>query len=325
VVYNAKGGLQVIYDQNRNPVEIPQGFFTPFPLSAFYGTPGLVDVRNPDDFIGDSPKVIFAKSYALGDGLMLVPVAREFKAKWPGKKITLAIGASYIPTISLLHEDAFDRIVPSAILFNNRPTPVIGFFLDGVLEVDHQGGRESYIHRVDLYREFMGLPTGVNPVWSEKERFVGEQGVVFCSGGSQRIKQLPKETVDFILEKLTKKYWAVTHISNGNFLPPETLVEKIRNARVLITMDSSPLWIAHFTGTPVVLLSGPTRGLERLSYHPLYREGTAEVSMSQMVNCEPCFERKLTCGGAITCMQAPKEKIWAALSDAVESVIWKTK
>ena len=44
----------------------------------------------------------------------------------------------------------------------------------------------------------------------------------------------------------------------------EKFFSTIAKAKCLITMDSSPLWISHFTRTPVVVLFGPTRDSERL-------------------------------------------------------------
>jgi len=323
VVYN-DGSVQVVYDEFRNPVEIPPKFFIPFPLSMFKGVPYIRDVEQVDEVVEKSKFVMFARSYALGDVLMTIPIAREFKKKFPGKEIVLASGISHLPVTKILNEDVFSRILPWQSIFSD-PNGRVGFFLDGILERDHLGSRESFINRIDLYREFFGLKIGEPPVWSEKKRFVGEEGIIFCSGGSKKIKQLPPETAEFLAEKLGSKYWQVVHINNGKLLPPEVVVEKIRNARAVVTMDSSPLWISHFTATPVVLLSGPTRGIERLSYHPLYPEGCAEVSLSRLTECEPCFERKVACGGEVACMKFPKEKLWPLVKEAVEKVAWKTK
>jgi ADP-heptose:LPS heptosyltransferase len=77
----------------------------------------------------------------------------------------------------------------------------------------------------------------------------------------------------------------------------------IAGARCVVTMDSSPLWVSHFTKTPVIAILGPSRPAERLKAHPLYPEGAVAIELNKELKCEPCFEIAEHCKRKFDCLK----------------------
>jgi len=322
VIYNGNG-LQVFYNENREPIEVPPHFIVDIQPSP----PSIPNVHRIDKitpYLKPNLTYVIVRSYALGDILMLIPVMREFKDKYSGSKVVLVTSGRFMTSIILreLSGDVFNAI--SYRIYTNPKHYDVGIILNDILERDHQDPKYSVKHRVDIYREFLGLKSGELPVWNEEEISPGKHGVVFCSAGNTRKKALEDETASYIEKKLVSRFNKVCHINHNQHIPEQELLDKIRQARAVITMDTAPLWIAHFYRTPVVFLSGPTRGKERLCYHPLFPDGVSEVSMSEMVGCTPCFEKADTCHMNIDCMRVPKAKVWEAVNSALEKVMWKS-
>lgn len=324
VFYNGTKVPQVFFDTRFNSVNLPPRFAFTFDGLSKSQASSLNKHSNIKSLINSASKILFVRNYALGDILMLLPVLREFKNTYPDKKI-------YFATTYELARNYFIRHFASGIvnrLYDNYQTVEdydLGILLDDVVERDHTIKEYSDKHRVDIFRECLSLPTGHAPVWNTAPTWVGFHGIIFCSGGKKPIKQLSLDTADYFLQQLSRrKFRNLLHVREGlPFPPPEQFLLALQNARVLITMDTAPLWMAHYTRTPVVFLSGPTRGAQRISYHPLYPEGAREVSFSQELRCKPCFENNYDCHLVPKCFTAlPKERMWLLVEQVMEEVMW---
>ena len=326
MLYNG-GGLQVFYDWKNDPEEVPPRFIADILGTVPRPKDNIYPVKSVDSFLKSAKTVFVIRNFALGDVLLLIPVMRELREKYPNIRLMLGTRPEIYdtPYITTLANGLFD-VVGDPYRLRKKEYDV-GVLLDGVLERDHRMPKYSSKHRVDIYRDFFNLKTGQHPSWAwGVENVIGTKGAVFASGGRNPVKQLNPHAADYIDRQLRKRFKKVLHVREELFrVPDSVLLETIRDARVLVTMDSAPLWIGHFYNTPTVLLTGPTRGSERLTYHPLYPEGVHEVSMSHMIACEPCFESRKNCRGNIYCMSLDGRTLWPLIEEGIEEVMWKNR
>ena len=257
------------------------------------------------------------RTFALGDILMLVPVVRALRC-W-GYNPYLRTGGWAKTILNLL--DIRSDVVES---YHHPAKGEYGVMLDGVIEQDHFRPKLSEFHRVDIYFKALGakkIPKKLD--WSmDMERLpapeVGRGDyVVFQGGGSTQKKQLPLGSISFIKERFAEKGITVVMIGEKNKVTTPELFALIAGAKGLISMDSSPLWISHFTRTPVVALLGPTRASERLTRHPLYPERAVGIALNKTMGCTSCFEMAKGCGNRMDCLKVSPEVIWNLISPEV--------
>jgi ADP-heptose:LPS heptosyltransferase len=92
----------------------------------------------------------------------------------------------------------------------------------------------------------------------------------------------------------------------------------IHGARMVISMDSSPRWVSHFTRTPLTAVLGPSRPEERLSLHPLLKTDVTALRLNEWIKCKPCFERAVDCNNKVTCFTRVKpEKVYEELRPSI--------
>lgn len=106
--------------------------------------------------------IAFHRTYALGDILMLLPVCRAFARHYPSiRRVTICCG-DFCDKLSGLHKTQ-DLVRFSTVRgdVNHYDAGAdVHYDLNSCLEVDHWGGPESKIHRVNLYLRALG-------VWNE--------------------------------------------------------------------------------------------------------------------------------------------------------------
>jgi hypothetical protein len=262
----------------------------------------------------------------MGDSLIFLPVARQFKEEYPGRRLSFVTSFDIHKSglLQNFNEGVLDGISYTLSPISNGKT--VGVLMDGLLERDHTDESYSHKNRLDIYRDFLELDSSKPVVWTSKTPPVGLAGVLFCSSGTNERKTLPPDTAEFIAKNLERKYKTLIHIGENRRIDPFKLLSFTERARVIVTVDTMPLWLAHFTRTPVVLITGPSLGDVRLSRHPLYPDGVREVKLCSEVGCEPCFERGEKCSMTIKCLkEVPKARVWEMVEKATEEVIWKTR
>lgn len=327
--------LETYYDENLQPVRVPAdcvldlNTIRPFDRRLFKPVENFlaeVDKKGESSFY-------IQRTFALGDMLMLVPVVRYLRT------------LGYDPWIRT--SDSFKEILDYlGILVELKERPHLGGFgvvLDGVIERDHRDRSLSYFHRVHIYLKALGVEEMPEKVdWScnlsqlPEVRIEDEPYIVFQDSGSTSVKRLQNAAVEYIRAKLKSAgvkvvsisgtslvqagKWDEQRINFERFDPVLCLFNVIAKAKCLISMDSGPLWISHFTQTPVVCIFGPTRPEERLTLHPLYPEGALGVELSKEIECEPCFEhdkQHRKCGDGIDCLKVKPERIYELLKPLV--------
>ena len=287
------------------------GVFT----TSIEGKPGFSKWKSFENIrlmFGENVPIVLNRSFALGDVLMLVPVINYLKSigwnAWLDTDFT-----------------RFTQFTGLDIRYRRMKETPIGLMLDHLLEFDHNPDHPySRLHRVDIYADALGIKIPKKLNWNidfkETIPIDDTDYVAVQVGGSTRMKTLKPGYIMTIVRLLRKRGYKVVlfGVSNGDKIQmPDidgvlNLIDKIdlrelfgliRRARILISMDSSPLWISHFTRTPVIMLHGSTRVQERLTRHPLFPHQTGSVDLAGLVGCTACFETAKYCADKISCMR----------------------
>jgi hypothetical protein len=272
------------------------------------GTGNLTPVHDVLETVKIGEPWFCQRTFAVGDVLMLVPVVRWLRHN--GHDVT-------IRTV----DDMFDIVrrlgVPAEAANFRGNKGNKGIILDFVVEKDHTVPYLQKKHRVDIYAEAIGLARQDRPAmwdWSmdlskfgEFEFMPEKPFVVFQGRGSGDRRSLSKDAIEWIVTAMNCEGIDVayigediglrqpsgtdgkTYVFNRRFSLREIFL-LIGRAKAIVTMDSAPLWMAHFAKTPTVALLGPTRVEERLSKHPLYPEGAVGIELASNLGCQPCFE-----------------------------------
>jgi len=319
-----KDVLKVIFRFALNTTSTIQSFFTSreiapitvFPnqaldVSEIYGeTSGVLQpIDSFLDYLGKKKikKFCICRSYAMGDLLLLVPVIRALRKQ--GYDVHIRTTKAWRSILDLLD-------IEMQITEHNTHPEDWGINLDGILEQDHFRAELQEMHRCDIYFKALGvkkIPKKLD--WSldfKKLPKVDVEGdyIAFQYQGSTKMKQLSANTGNWIIKAFEEKGISVVQISEDKRMSVEKLFATIAKAKLLITMDSSPNWIAHFTKTPTILLLGPTRASERITKHPLYPKKAVSVALNKEINCPSCFEQTQRCENRVDCLQLEPEKIW---------------
>lgn len=281
----------------------------------------MSDILTPiDSFLNclDKRKIkrfCIIRTYAMGDILMLVPVIRALRKR--GYDPFLRTFKSWRPVLDLL--DIETGAIEHPFRFDDW-----GINLDGTLEQDHFRPKLSKIHRIEIYFMALGMRKVPKKLdWrlnSEKLPKANVEGDYICfqGRGSTVMKQLSLDSINCIKRGFEEKGIHVAMVGEGYKRSIGELFALIAGAKILVTMDSAPLWISHFTKTPVVALLGPTRISERLTKHPLYPDRAVGVALNEEINCESCFESTKKCNGKMDCLKVRSERIWELIYLEVE-------
>jgi len=251
------------------------------------------------------------RTFALGDILMLVPVIRALRKRGYDPYLrTIRWAKSFL--------DLLDIEIDMVELHRHPTEGAYGIMLDGTVEQDHARAILSGLHRVDTYFKALGMQKIPRKLdWSmDLERLpeIDIEGdyVAFFPAGSTFRKQLPANTREWIMRAFKEKGVSAIQIGVGSEISIKKVFAIIAKAKCLVTMDSGPLWVSHFTRTPVITLFGPSRPSERLAYHPLWPKRAIGIKLNECLNppCESCFEAAGKCGNRMDCLKIRPQKIF---------------
>jgi len=277
------------------------------------------------------------RTFAMGDVLMLIPIVRYLR--------TLGFDP-YIKTVQR-YFNIIRRFNIEIILTGFGPDGA-GIELDGTVELDHTRREIQNLHRIDIYLTALGfnkfpekLDWGYDkrnfPTFEQLKsfKFKKKDYVIFHGSGSTKAKTLPKVRIEGVINTLNEKGIKVIYIGNSIQLdlkePEMTEVACVKynflqlfpifeHAKAAITMDSGPLWISHFTKTPMVGIFGPTDPNTRLTYHPLYPEKIRVVETNKYINCKRCYEAAARCEYRFKCLHIPLDVLFNDLYPKLEEI-----
>lgn len=318
MVINSTGVQQIYYRNDGELMELCKNFVVI--ENGFLGVTGLEPVTDLSEKVNSAQLIVFHRTFGLGDILMLLPVIREFKTRYPGKEYILATTDVHNrwDIVRALAPDVFDGFIEPTNVWRLKYD--LGFYLDWYLEMDHTEPSMYGSHRVDSYRKFFGLETGKKPVWSDLEKPTDSGYVLLHEGGNWAAKAFLRPTFEYLFDELGKKY-DIIGLPINEKLEAEELISLVLEASCIITFDTAPLWISHFTKTPLIALLGPTPDNERLPYHPCYPGKVRGIRLEKEVGCKPCREKLDTCQNKIDCMKVGKERVLELIDTALEEIL----
>jgi hypothetical protein len=117
-------------------------------------------------------KIAFIRSFALGDILLLLPIARLYKKKH-NCNIVLVTRKMYIESM-IMETDVYDTVIPFGLFDRSLFKQIID--LEHVLEVDHSlKNKENSIHRCKLYADFLNIEIKSNKELNWKTNILSEE------------------------------------------------------------------------------------------------------------------------------------------------------
>ena len=317
---NRSGVAQGVYDMGGHVHSVAPWGIVERTLFSYLPT-CFAKIKNPlsavEEYGGE--RFYIQRTFSLGDVLLTIPAIRALRRK--GYDAVLRTCLDLMPLMEAIG-------VPTEP--TNNPAKSPGLLADYLIELDHRRFDLSKWNRAALYMEAVGLDGRSEQAdWScDLSRFpalpiyITRPYVVVQTAGSSRSKRLPPETVCAVTEGLAGKGKLVVWIGDdrdikvsekvvklGNRLRIAELFTLIASADGLVTMDSGPLWISHFTLTPVIMILGPTDWRQRLDLHPLYPEGTRWVELSREIGCKPCYENSVPCNGSWKCLSVAPGRV----------------
>jgi hypothetical protein len=349
------GGNLKHYSFRRGvPFRVPRALAEKLAKKPQYIVGALPFTRFHEDY--DFGALLVRRFGALGDLIMLRAVVAALKKAVPQFWYGLTTQSRYAKVFQ--HDTVFEEVVEDTVV---PRLPYLGeLYLDGVVEVDHSGDPLSHVHRVKLFWEHLvkdlnlKLPTELDwdiPIgsanvgfandWLAKRDLAREDRVRPLVGvqvrGSGKMKTLPPKEVVKLVGKLLHEDYDVllidqqpnTHLATlkGVYEAPGRsvldVVALMKNLDAVICMDSGVLWLAHVAKLPTICLMGPTRPEERISLHPLYRDGlVTAVMMNDLVRlpgrtgCPACFENAKACSYTYACInQVSVDEYYGQISE----------
>jgi ADP-heptose:LPS heptosyltransferase len=333
---NSSNVPQIFYQDNGEPVRmenlmaIPQVFcgMDKSNLTRILTRSSIADILEKHNSFA------IYRSFALGDILTMIPVIYELR-----KKFKIPILGSTDPKYNWCLGDWYIQ--------RNKQNKTLIIDFDSILELDHDENHQyRYKHRVNIFLDCFGIARTNGLCWDfppgveiSKKRIIDDNYIAVQLGGSGKFKIMNETNIQTMLDILSKKYPDKKIVLFGNreqLLPlqldmtnkntisivgqlktPE-MVPFIRDAEFMICYDSAPLWISHFTKTPIICLLGPTRESERLIEHPLYPNRVIGLKLNEIIECSSCFERA-SCKN-FDCMRVPVNKFQKYFLECLEQM-----
>jgi len=287
----------------------------------------------PGKVLSEFPIISLARTYALGDAILTIPLVKWIKAKYPDKMLIFLTQ----PPFHDLFQDQPDFALGSMSRGQERevlPGEICINFDFNTFECDHCPEHPfSQLHRTDILYELFKVPQeertydySLQMRKSSRDSMVAELArygispgsfILFSWRGSNPIKTFPHETRGEIVRRLSAIAPVVVTDSDAapeGMFSHERVVwicgKKLSQAlalsslaRVVVTTDSGSLWFAHITATPVVCYLGPTTEETRLIRHPRYSQGLSRrIELKDLVGCpKACVHTLGWCNREISC------------------------
>lgn len=318
--------VQGFFDGNGNGMNVVPGMVIDT-SSLKSSASQLTPVETVLEAVKPGQPLVLVRTFSLGDVLMLVPIVRKLKEL--GIRAAIKTMADYEPALEALGIETV-RVIPRHCA---------SAFMDYVVERDHVDHQLAKMHRVEIYADMIGIPKEARRNWdwsmdsSKFPQYTNDKYVVFQGAGSNKAKSLALKTAEWVcaalnIENVTVVYLGDKRGLDQSMLPLTKLSYMARSvadlfgliggAQCLITMDSGPLWVAHFTKTPTIAILGPSRPAERTSLHPLYPEGAVAIDTAKAIGCEPCLEKAVACGKTFKCLgDISGEKLYGLMRDDI--------
>jgi len=326
---NETGLEQTFYLKSGNPLTLQDKVAGDFTERQGGVPSGFRPVKNFLEFLTDQHvnRFFIQRSFALGDTLMLIPVIRWLRSY--GWDCYARVMAEYVPI--------FEKMgVPA--MTTRASNKDYGLLTDWIVERDMSDPDLAKMHRTHIYLKAAGVNDEVrweDLDWScrienfeaQPDEFLDDSYIVFQGQGANKRKQLSQVTIENIIASFNARGVRIYYLGEPEQLNIDMKMNKvwrstaslshmfhiIARASAMVAVDSGPMWMSHFTSTPVVAILGPSHWRQRLSMHPLWPEGAKAIQMNEWMGCESCHEAAEACGGSIACLHKNEDKLIEAL------------
>lgn len=289
------------------------------------------------DLLSQYRRINVIRTYALGDIIMVIPIMRFLKKKFPNTELVFCLP----PHFSNVFESEYDWGICHLGRGDTKECSLeevsINFDFN-TFELDHAVDHPfCKVHRTDILYELLGIPQeereyrfaiGLreNMVKSVAMKLHHGLGLkpntfaVFNWKGSNPIKTFPVHVRIQLVQELAKHLKVLivdnNHDIEGRFEHPNVrwfLGNSIQEAicasglaKFTVTTDSAPLWFSHIVAKPCVCFLGPTPEETRLNRHPLYGSNLVKkIELKDLVGCPDVCNHSLNwCKSQITCFSS---------------------
>jgi len=305
--------LQIYYGTFGEAVELPARFAV-LKETLNVATLKEIDLKTA---IKHAKIVLIKRGTALGDILILSAVVQQIKRH--RQKFLLACQKRHLDSGIPQLLGIWDGFLTIDNVTNVKKYD-IGIDFDRVFELDHHSEKYQKIARVKLAMD--ALHSSRSPEWDINKHYTKNKTVIIQTSGSFPQKELPSETLQAIIQMVKDMGYTPLCVGrNERVKRGSDYFDLIGTASFIITMDSSPLWISHYTKTRTILILGPTAEEQRLTYHPLYPRYAKAVKLYEKVNCQPCHEQLGACNGRISCLKVDKDYVVSEIKKIIQG--WK--
>lgn len=258
--------------------------------------------RSPDE------SVLFMRAGGFGDLVLLTPVLREHKRRFPNARIAVCTMSHYAPCLAGL--PYIDEILKYPITTTKLHEFDRWVFFENAIERNPQA---QEVHMTDLFGEICGVEmdnadrkpeyrlTASEALWAN-ETYPREDGVRRCAihvGATAAVRRYPQQRMEQVFNLLLRGGWELLIVgARGELgMKPHPKIKNLtehdlkfrhsvaamNTADVLIGPDSCMVHIAGALGLPAVALYGSFPWKLRTAYCP------TTYAFQGQGSCAPCF------------------------------------
>jgi len=258
-----------------------------------------------------NPRLLFMRGGGFGDLVLLTPVLREAKRRWPTCHLAVSTMSHYAPVLALL--PYIDEIVPFPLPRETAEKFDAWVLYENTIE---RNPRAKELHMTEVFGEVAGI-TGIENllpeyrvkpselIWCNEAypRVNGTRRVCVHVGASARCRAYPQNQLGQVCKQMIDRGWEVCLLgAAGEIKLPEKekLPPGLRNLTDLgltfrqscavlntcdcvLGSDSALIHVAGALGVPAVGLYGPFPWQLRTAHCP------TTLAISGVGKCAPCF------------------------------------
>lgn len=254
-------------------------------------------------------KILILRAGGFGDLVLMTPVLREIKRRWPQCVLTVSTMGHYGQVLANL--PFVDAVLPYPLPLDVYAAQDAHVFYENAIE---RNPRAQEVHMTELFGEIAGI-TGIEnlrpeyrvkateAIWAAEAypRVNGTRRVCIQIGASAKCRVYPRDLMGQAVAALLKRGWEVFLMgAAGEIKLPDTVPPGLRNlaaadltfrqscavasmADCVVGNDSAMLHVAGALGVPAVGLYGPFPWQLRTKHCP------TTVSLQGAGKCAPCF------------------------------------
>lgn len=260
-------------------------------------------------FNGGAARILIMRVGGFGDLVLLTPVLREIKRRWPDCVLHVSTMSHYAPVLAGL--PYVDAVVPYPVPYTEALAYDAHIFYENAIE---NNPRAQKLHATELFGEIAGL-TGIpdlhpdyrvkatEAIWAAEQypRVNGTRRLCIQVGASAKCRVYPRDKMGQVAMEMLKRGWEVFLMGEeGEIKLPDRMPKGLRNisddglsfrqscavasqADCVLGNDSAMIHVAGALNIPAVALYSPFPWALRTKHSP------SITALSGVGACAPCF------------------------------------